>query len=175
MMHWKTARCLVLLALPLTAGTVSAQSGSLTASKDLKIVMVDVEGGAAILFVTPEHKSLLIDTGWAPGIGGPRPAPGEPTQPPPPSSADRIAAAAALLGVTKIDFLLMTHYHADHLGGLQALLAKLPVDTFIDHGPNREQPAANANPRQLLLLPQHCIRIGWQRIKAIGIFRHRWG
>jgi len=153
MMHWKTAGCLAILALPLTAGTVSAQSGSLTASKDLKIVMVDVEGGAAILFVTPEHKSLLIDTGWAPGIGGPRPAPGEPTQPPPPSSADRIAAAAALLGVTKIDFLLMTHYHADHLGGLQALLAKLPVDTFIDHGPNREQPAANANPRQLSFAP----------------------
>ncbi|MGA9063462.1 MAG: hypothetical protein WB341_17600 [Terracidiphilus sp.] len=42
MMHWKTAGCLAILVLPLAAGTVSAQSGSLKASKDLKIVMVDV-------------------------------------------------------------------------------------------------------------------------------------
>ena len=108
-----------------------------------------MEGGAAVLFVTPEGKSLLIDTGWPPGIGGPRPAPGAAPSPPQPSSADRIAAAAASLGITKIDFLLMTHYHIDHAGGLQSLLAKLPVATFIDHGPNREEPPSNATPRQL--------------------------
>ena len=66
-----------------------------------------------------------------------------------PSSADRIAAAAASLGVSKIDYLLLTHYHVDHLGGLESLLAKLPVGTFIDHGPNREEPPPNATPRQL--------------------------
>jgi competence protein ComEC len=153
MLYWKMAACLAIVALPPSAGLVSAQSQSHYATKDLKIVMVDVEGGAAVLFVTPEHKSLLIDTGWAPGVGGPRPAPGAPSQPPPPSSADRIAAAAATLGVTKIDVLLMTHYHADHVGGLQALLAKLPVDMFVDHGPNREEPPADANPRQLSFAP----------------------
>jgi competence protein ComEC len=119
------------------------------ASKDLKIAMIDVEGGAAVLFVTPEGKSLLIDTGWPPGAGGPRPVPGAPPPPPMPSSADRIAAVAASFGVKKIDYLLMTHYHVDHLGGLEALLAKLPVGTFIDHGPNREDPPPNATPRQL--------------------------
>lgn len=118
-------------------------------SNALRIVTIDVEGGAAVLFVTPEHKSLLIDTGWPPGMGGPRPLAGEPPPPPMPSSADRIAAAAASLGVTKIDYLLMTHYHVDHLGGIDALLAKLPVGTFIDHGPNREEPPPNATPRQL--------------------------
>jgi beta-lactamase superfamily II metal-dependent hydrolase len=105
--------------------------------------MVDVEGGAAVLFVTPEGKSLLIDTAWPPGMGGPRRVAGEPARP---SSADRIAAAAASLGVTKIDYLLMTHYHIDHIGGLDALLAKLPVGTFIDHGPNREEYSPNACP-----------------------------
>lgn len=129
--------------------TAQAKSRVPTKSKDLKIITVDVEGGAAVLFVTPEGKSLLIDTGWAPGIGGPRPVPGSPPPPPMPSSAERIAAAAASLGVTKIDDLLMTHYHADHLGGLNSLLAKLPVDSFIDHGPNREEPPPNATPRQL--------------------------
>jgi competence protein ComEC len=118
-------------------------------SKDLTITMIDVEGGTAVLFVTPEGKSLLIDTGWPPGVGGPRATPGAPPLPSMPSSADRIAAVAASLGVKKIDYLVMTHYHVDHLGGLQALLAELPVGTFIDHGPNREDPPPNATPRQL--------------------------
>jgi competence protein ComEC len=135
--------------LTLVVVAIQAQTPAASTSHDLKIVAIDVEGGAAVLFVTPEGKSLLIDTGWAPGIGGPRPAPGAPPPPPMPSSADRIAAAAASLGVTRIDYLLMTHYHADHLGGIDALLAKIPVGAFIDHGPNREEPPPNANPRQL--------------------------
>lgn len=122
-------------------------------SKDLRIVSVDVEGGAAVLFLTPEGKSLLIDTGWPPGMGGPRAAAGAPPAPALPSSAERIAAAAASLGITKIDFLLITHYHVDHLGGLQALLAKLPVGTFIDHGPNREELAPDATARQVAMAP----------------------
>ena len=121
--------------------------------KDLKIITIDVEGGAAVLFVTPEGKSLLIDTGWPPGVGGPRPTPGAPPPPAMPSSADRIAAAAASLGVTKIDYLIMTHYHVDHVGGLESLLAKLPVGTFIDHGPNREEAPPNAKPFQLSFAP----------------------
>ena len=34
-------------------------------SKTLDIYFIDVEGGQATLFVTPQHESLLIDTGWA--------------------------------------------------------------------------------------------------------------
>jgi competence protein ComEC len=144
MFHRTIAACIAAFAL--AAPSLGATT---RASKDLKIIAVDVEGGAAVLFVTPEGKSLLIDTGWPPGIGGPRPVPGAPPPAPMPSSADRIAAAAASLGVSKIDYLLLTHYHVDHLGGLEALLAKLPVGTFIDHGPNREEPPPNATPRQL--------------------------
>jgi glyoxylase-like metal-dependent hydrolase (beta-lactamase superfamily II) len=132
----------VIAAVAVAAGVESKPSKR---SGDLRIVTVDVEGGAAVLFATPEGKSLLIDTGWPPGIGGPRPAPGAPSRPTLPSSADRIAAAAASLGVTKIDYLIMTHYHVDHVGGLQSLIAKIPVETFIDHGPNREEPPPNAN------------------------------
>ena len=43
----------------------------------------------------------------------------------------------------------MTHYHADHVGRLESLLAKLPVGTFLDYGSNRELPPPNATPRQL--------------------------
>jgi len=91
--------------------------------KPLQIYFVDVEGGQATLFVTPAGKSLLIDTGW-PGNNG--------------RDADRIVAAAKLAGVSKIDFVLLTHYHQDHTGGAPQLTAKIPIGAFIDHGENRE-------------------------------------
>jgi competence protein ComEC len=91
------------------------------ASPDLQVYFIDVDGGQSTLFVTPAGKSLLIDTGWAGNNG---------------LDAGRIAAAAKEAGVTKIDYLLFTHYHADHIGGLPELLARMPVGTFIDHGPD---------------------------------------
>ena len=123
-------------------------------SKDLRIVMVDVEGGAAVLFMTPEGKSLLIDTGWPSGPRGARRAAGVPAPPPSPSSADRIAAAAASLGIKKIDYLLMTHYHLDHIGGLGSLMEKIPVGTFIDHGPNREMKQPGDDPQKYETTPE---------------------
>lgn len=117
-------------------------------SKDLKIISVDVEGGSAVIFLTPEGKSLLIDTGFPPNSGDPRLPAGTPPKTLP-SSADKIVAAAKELGITKFDYLLITHYHGDHVGGVPALLDKMPVDTFIDHGVNREMPAPNTPPERL--------------------------
>ncbi|MFY9748756.1 MAG: MBL fold metallo-hydrolase [Acidobacteriaceae bacterium] len=99
---------------------------------DLKIFFIDVEGGQSTLFVTPDHHSLLIDTGW-PDYQG--------------RDADRIAAAAKRAGLDHIDDVLLTHYHVDHTGGVPQLVARIPVGTFIDHGPLREpgdKPTADA-------------------------------
>ena len=134
----------LLLLIAFTASSAGAGSPPANRSKDLRISVIDVEGGASSLWLTPEGKSVLIDTGWPPGMGNwPQMAakPANSTT----SSADRIAAAAQALGVTHIDYLLLTHYHVDHAGGVQALLAKLPVDTFVDHGPNSETPRPNPN------------------------------
>jgi len=92
-------------------------------SKGLQIYFVDVEGGQATLFVTPAGQSLLVDTGW-PDNGG--------------RDADRIVAAAKQAGISKIDYLLLTHYHVDHAGGVPQLAARMPIGTFIDHGENRQ-------------------------------------
>ena len=48
--------------------------------------------------------------------------------------AQRIAAAARDAGVKRIDYLLITHFHADHDGGVVELAQLLPIGTFIDHG-----------------------------------------
>jgi beta-lactamase superfamily II metal-dependent hydrolase len=89
----------------------------------LQAYFVDVEGGQATLFVTPAHQSLLIDTGWMGNDG---------------RDADRIVAATKQAGISKIDYVLITHFHDDHVGGAPQLTARIPVGTFIDHGNNRE-------------------------------------
>lgn len=117
-------------------------------SENLRIVLVDVEGGAAALFITPSGRSLLMDAGWPTGRGGARPAPDRPA-PEPLDSAARIAAAARAAGIERIDYLVVTHYHLDHVGGVPDLLRAIPVGTVIDHGPNRETPPPGADPAAL--------------------------
>lgn len=110
----------------------------------LKIVVVDVEGGAATLFLTPEGQSLLIDTGWPAG-NGQMPSPDGSKD-----SADRIVAAAKKLGIKKLDYVLVTHYHDDHSGGAAALAKKIPVGAFIDHGPNGDPLRPGTPPERVL-------------------------
>src|SRR6516162_3717479 len=94
--------------------------------KSLQIYSIDVEGGQATLIVSPSGQSLLIDTGW-PGNEG--------------RDADRIMAAAHEAGLKQIDYVLITHYHRDHVGGVPQLVDGIKVGTFVDHGPNMEDSA----------------------------------
>jgi competence protein ComEC len=106
---------LVLLLIP--SGHLRAQS------KPLDIYWIDVEGGASTLVVSPSGESFLIDTGWAAGD----------------RDAKRIYAAAQLAGLKKIDYLLISHFHADHVGGLAAFSKMMPIGKFYDHGDTIEK------------------------------------
>jgi competence protein ComEC len=96
------------------------------ASKPLTIYFVDVEGGQATLFIAPSGQSMLVDTGW-PDYDG--------------RDAHRILAAARDAGIHQIDDLVITHYHADHVGGVPQLAALIPIRNFVDHGPTVETDA----------------------------------
>lgn len=93
------------------------------AAKSLEIYFIDVEGGQATLIVSPSGQSLLIDTGWR-GFDG--------------RDAERIVQAAKSAKIKKLDYVLITHYHRDHVGGVPQLADRMKVGTFIDHGPNME-------------------------------------
>lgn len=90
-------------------------------AKPLEIYFIDVEGGQSTLLVSPSGQSLLIDAGY-PGFGG--------------RDAERIKTAAKAAGVSRIDYLLVTHYHDDHVGGVPNLLEVLKVSNILDYGPS---------------------------------------
>src|SRR3954470_12920319 len=128
-------RLFVVATILLCASWPSAQ----TRPRTLDIYVVDVEGGNATLFVAPSGESLLIDSGNG-GAGAVR-------------DAERIVAAAKAAGLTRIDTLITTHWHGDHYGGMAELAARLPIRTFIDHGPN-VQPAPTTDEFLQKVYPQ---------------------
>ena len=109
--------------------SMAALSG---ASKNLEIYWIDAEGGAATLIVSPSGESMLVDTA---------------NKTPDDRDAKRIFAAAQKAGLTKIDILLTTHFHADHIGAMQALAKLIPIGMYLDHGDSIElaRPAVAAN------------------------------
>jgi competence protein ComEC len=109
----------------LLCGIVAANlyAASPATVKPLQMYFIDVEGGQATLIVSPAGQSLLIDTGW-PGYEG--------------RDADRIVAAAHQAGLKQLDYVLITHYHRDHVGGVPQLADGIKIGTFVDHGPNLE-------------------------------------
>jgi competence protein ComEC len=108
---------LSVIALTCTAAWAQAPKG-----KELEVYFIDVEGGQSTLFVTPSGQSLLVDTGWA----GAR-------------DSDRIVDVAKKAGLSQLDYVLLTHYHGDHAGGMVDLAGKFPIKTFVDHGPAAEE------------------------------------
>jgi beta-lactamase superfamily II metal-dependent hydrolase len=110
----KTARALLLL---LFVPVLFA------ASETLEIYFIDVEGGQATLIVTPAGQSMLVDAGW-PGFEG--------------RDAERIVKTARQAGLQQIDYMLVTHYHTDHVGGVPQLAGRIPIVNFVDHGDNTE-------------------------------------
>src|SRR5271156_5761699 len=90
---------------------------AVAAEPTLDIYWIDVEGGGGTLIITPARESILIDTGWPYG-----------------PSAARIRDAATNAGVSRIDYLILTHFHIDHFGGAAGLSTLLPIGAVLDNG-----------------------------------------
>jgi len=109
-------------------------------AQTLHIYAIDVEGGKSTLYVSPSGESMLVDTGYAGNNN---------------RDADRITAAAASAGVKQIDYLVVTHYHGDHAGGVPQLAAKVPIGRIYDHGDNFE---TSNKKTQAVFLPYTALR-----------------
>lgn len=118
----------VLLGLVFTVSLAAAPFD--TPSAALRIYFIDVEGGQSTLVVTPSGETLLVDAGF-PSDGRFSSTPGDPASA---RDAPRIVAAMRDAGVSQIDNLMITHFHADHDGGVPELAKLVPIKRFIDHG-----------------------------------------
>lgn len=107
--------------LLLISGTATALLAA--QSRTLDIYWVDVEGGGATLIVSPAGQSLLVDA------GNPGPDDRDPK---------RIFAVTQMAGLKKIDMVLTTHFHGDHVGGTPALSKMIPIERYLDHGDSIE-------------------------------------
>lgn len=110
------------VAITLVVGSLYLPAFAKKKNNPLRIFFIDVEGGQSTLVVTPAGKSVLIDTGFA----GSR-------------DAGRIVSAANAAHLKRLDYVLITHYHPDHVGGVPDLLKQMKVGVFVDHGPNEEK------------------------------------
>lgn len=122
-----TAYCIalsltVVLVFAISVGCAAAEP----ADKRLGVYWVDVEGGGALLIVTPARESVLIDT----GMDGDR-------------DPGRIAAVARdVAGLKQIDHLVVTHFDIDHHGGAAEVHKRIPISHVYDPGPPNGTPQA---------------------------------
>jgi competence protein ComEC len=94
--------------LPLFAWSGALKAG---APGSLTVTFFDVGQGDAALIRSPGGATVLID-------GGPDP--------------DQVARELAALGVRRLDLVVATHAHADHVVGLPSVLARFPVSLVVD-------------------------------------------
>ena len=122
----------------------------------LDIYVSDTEGGKGTLFVSPSGETVLVDTG----------NPGD-------RDVGRIMDMISAAGVTKIDYLISTHYHTDHVGGLTEIARRIPIAHFMDHGANVEVPEAIAGFRvayeQLYAKAAHTVLKPGDRVPVSGL------
>ena len=148
----------LLCVVTLSSCFLLAQVAAAKSAKPLDIYFIDVEGGQATLIVAPSGQAMLVDTGW-PGFNG--------------RDADRIVAAAKAAGIQRIDYVVITHFHRDHVGGAPQLAARMKLGTFVDHGPNQEDSAVTredyAAYQKLLPNAKHMVAKPGDRIPLKGV------
>lgn len=130
-----------LMALPLSA---DQKTGT------LDLYWIDAEGGGSTLIVTPAGQSVLIDTGT-------------------PATAPRILRTAKENGLEKLDYVIVTHFHTDHFGGVAGVAAEMSIGQLWDNGLPETDPDHNpdnafwrrvSEPYRQLKLPHHDVRAG---------------
>ncbi len=115
---------LLLLLLAVTAAVVGAwflvsdsqrRSGAAPGDTGMLLAVLDVGQADSIFLRSPSGRTMLVDAGNAKE-----------------DAQGVILPYLSRLGVSKLDYLVLTHPDQDHVGGMPALLDGIPVGTFLD-------------------------------------------
>ena len=117
-------------------------AATVAAADTLDIYVVDTEGGKAVIVLTPDGETMLVDAGY-------------PTQDD--RDTKRIVAVAQAAEIKQFDYVVATHYDADHSGNVPRVDTRIPGKVFVDHG--EPTPTLNAGSRSSYYEPY---------VKAIG-------
>ncbi len=102
-------RRVVVLGLALTVGPAPAQQPTPRHATPLTIDVLDVGQGDAILIRSPEEKTALIDAG----------------------PSRHVVELLKARGITTLDLVVVSHHHADHYGGMAAVIREFRPRFFL--------------------------------------------
>lgn len=92
-----------------TVNVTQTYSGNVS---NLTVTFIDVGQGDSEYIVSPTGKTMLIDAG----------------------DANKAYMITSEVDVKKLDFVIATHPHADHIGGMKTIFNTYTIDSFIDSG-----------------------------------------
>ncbi len=117
---WKPPRAATAVAIAVLPVVVWASALGSGPPEGFTVQFFDVGQGDAALLTTPEGATVLVD-------GGPE--------------RDQVATEISALGIKRLDIVVASHPHADHIVGLPSVLARLPVGLLLQPGCEGDQPS----------------------------------
>jgi beta-lactamase superfamily II metal-dependent hydrolase len=107
--------------VPLLALLVAWLLSASAAAAELTVHFFDVGQGDAILIVSPAGKTVLVDAG-------------------PPEATEALTQRLKRLLTAPIDMVVMTHPHADHIGGMERVIQSVGARLFMEPGYDHPSP-----------------------------------
>ena len=98
--------------------------------KELEVVFLDVRQGDSIFIRTPNGRTILIDAGQGASQYVFYDA-----------GKHTILSFLQKQGISRIDTLVMTHPHADHYGGMPAIVEAIEIGEYLDPGMDHPAPS----------------------------------
>ncbi|MCK4404055.1 MAG: MBL fold metallo-hydrolase [candidate division Zixibacteria bacterium] len=117
----------------------------------LYVYCIDVGQGDATLIVSPTNKTVLIDAGDAN------------------KGYDEVFPFLDSLGITSLDYIIATHYHEDHIGGIDEVINSIGLDSIKEcvydrgwgyHGTQYDQYVTAAGSKRMEIEDSTVINLG---------------
>lgn len=103
------------------AGLLVSPAEYAASVNDTQITFIDVGQGESILISAPLNRHMLIDAGGELAVGHN-------------AGTERIVPLLKSRGVKRLEYLVVSHPHPDHILGLEPVMKAFPVGSFMDGG-----------------------------------------